>query len=136
MIDCVFCMIAEHNKSAQIVYEDDHIMAFLDNDPISDGHTLIIPKKDIRDIHDLDEITSMHVMSAAKRISNIIKKEFSFDGVTIMANSGHFQDIPHFHLHVFGRNKDKDISIEYPSGINNSPEYLILTADKIRARLK
>jgi histidine triad (HIT) family protein len=135
MNDCIFCMIAEGKATARIVWEDDFVMAFLDTEPISDGHTLIIPKKDIRDIQDLDEITGAHIMGAAKKISNVIKKTFGFDGTTIMANSGHFQDIPHFHLHVFGRNKTNDIDIKYPSGTNKHSEHLSLLAEKIRSRL-
>ncbi|MFA5829416.1 MAG: HIT family protein [Candidatus Gracilibacteria bacterium] len=136
MNKCVFCIIARREKSANIVWEDDYVMAFLDIDPISDGHTLVIPKNHIRDVSGLDEKTGSHVMSVAKILASVIEKTFGFDGIEIRAVSGHFQDVPHFHLHVFGRNKINDIKIIYPKGINNSPEYLAKNAKKIKDELK
>lgn len=104
-------------------------------DPITDGHTLIIPKKNLRDIHELDDESSLHIMRAAKVLAGVIEKTFGFDGTEIRAVSGVFQDVPHFHLHVFGRNKNNDIAITYPSGIQNKPEYLSINAEKIRKNL-
>ena len=135
MNDCIFCIIARHEKSVNVVWEDDIVIAFLDMDPNTDGHTLIVPKKDIRDIHELDDESSLHIMRTAKVLAGIIEKTFGFDGIEIRAVSGAFQDVPHFHLHVFGRNKNNDISTIYPSGIHNELEYLSMNAEKIRKNL-
>lgn len=105
-------------------------------DPITDGHTLIIPKKNIRDIHDIDEESSLHVMRAAKILAGVIEKTFEFDGMEIRSVSGAFQDVPHFHLHVFGRNKNNDIAITYPSSVQSDPEYLSINAEKMKSKLK
>lgn len=136
MDDCVFCKIAQHKKSAHIVLENEYVMAFLDIDPISDGHTLVIPKNNIRDIHHLDDKTGSCLISAAKILADVIEKTFDFDGITIMGVSGYSQDVPHFHLHVFGRNKNNDIDIKYPSGINKERKHLSKNAQRIRKKLE
>lgn len=135
MEDCVFCKIAQHKEPAHIVWEDDDMMAFLDINPISDGHTLVVPKKGIHDIGDLDEKTGASIMNLAKRLAEVLKKNFGYDGVSLMNSNGIFQDVPHFHFHVFGRNKNNDIEIKCPSGVDETPEHLTINAEKIRAHL-
>jgi len=111
---CVFHQIVKGAISAQIVYEDDLVLAFLDIEPISLGHTLIIPKESTRDLYDLDEVTAGRILKVAGKIGQALKRAFGFDGISIMENNDVFQDVPYFHLHVYGRNKDKDIKVEYP----------------------
>lgn len=135
MNDCVFCKIANHQAPANIVYEDDLVMAIMDIDPISDGHTLVIPKKEIKTLYELDDKTSARVIKVAKMIAIILKKEFQFDGTMIMEVNDCFQDVPHFHLHVFGRNKNNDIKFDYPKEINNSLDFIKENARKIRLKI-
>lgn len=122
MSDCIFCKIVRHEAPAHIIYEDELVMAILDNDPISAGHTLILPKKDIRDIHELDKEVGSQVMKVARLVAGAIEKEFGYDGSMIMEVNGVFQDVPHFHLHVFGRKKNNDITIVYPDYDTNEEE--------------
>lgn len=135
MDDCIFCKIAQHKKTAHIVYENKYVIAFLDTDPISDGHTLVIPKKNIRDIHDLDDKIGVSLIAVAKVLADVIEKTFKFDGITITTVSRHFQDVPHLHFHIFGRNKNNDIKIAYPPGISKKKQHLVLIAEIIRKRL-
>ena len=111
---CVFYQIARGEVPAHVVYEDDLVFAFLDIDPISLGHTLIIPKVPTKDLYDLDEVTAGRILKIAGKIGQALKEAFGFDGVSIMENNDVFQDVPYFHLHVYGRNKDNDIKVEYP----------------------
>jgi histidine triad (HIT) family protein len=119
MKDCVFCQIVKDQIPAHIIYQDELVIAILDIDPISDGHTIIIPKKDILDIHSLDAETGKRVMEIAKKLAGVIQQEFKFDGCMIMQVNGAFQDVPHFHLHVFGRNKKNDIKFYYPPNLHS-----------------
>lgn len=118
MTNCIFCKIINHEAPAHI-------------DPISDGHTLIIPKKDIHDLHSLDEETGSRVVQVARQLAGRIEKEFGFDGSTIMESNGAFQDVPHFHLHVFGRNKNNDLKIIPPTGVQKGEEHLREITKKI-----
>ena len=81
------------------------VMAILDTDPITDGHTLVLPKKDILDIHSLDPETGGHILKVAQMVADALKETFHFEGITLMQSNGAFQDVPHFHLHVFGRSR-------------------------------
>jgi histidine triad (HIT) family protein len=135
MENCVFCKIVHHEEPAHIIYEDEMVLAILDINPISDGHTLIIPKADIRDIHSLDSMTGQRVMEVARLIAGAIEKEFNFDGSMITEVNGAFQDIPHFHLHIFGRSKENDIHITPPKNNKNTPDDLSKTAVKLKKKL-
>ena len=135
MKNCVFCQIAKHEAPARIIHEDELVIAVLDINPISDGHTLIIPKKDVPDIHSLDSETGNRVMEVAKMLAGAIEQEFGFNGSMIMAVNGVFQDVPHFHLHVFGRNKSNDIKFSYPENTNSDDEHLAKNAKKLREKI-
>jgi histidine triad (HIT) family protein len=135
MKDCIFCQIANHKAPARIIHEDELVIAVLDIDPISDGHTLIIPKKDISNIHTLDSETGKRVMEVAKMLAGAIEQEFNFDGSMIMEVNGVFQDVPHFHLHVFGRNKSNDIKFSYPKNTNSNDKHLAKNANRLKEKI-
>ncbi len=133
MADCIFCKIIAGGLPAQIVYQDDAVLAILDIDPISDGHTLVLPKQDMKDIYTLDETTGGRIILVAQKLAKIIQSKYGYDSMMLMQVNGLSQDHPHFHLHVFGRNKDHDITILYPTGVDKSPEHLRTVAADIRS---
>jgi len=135
MVSCIFCKIAHHREPAHIILENNIIIAFLDIDPISDGHMIIIPKEDIKDIHELSPITCKHLLYTAKILADVLKETFDFDGINIQATSGYFQDVPHFHLHVFGRHKNNDIEVKYPENISIDERDLVDNKNKILKNL-
>ncbi|MGB1314575.1 MAG: HIT family protein [Chitinophagales bacterium] len=135
MNNCIFCEIIAKKADANIVFENDTVVAFLDIDPISDGHILVVPKNHIRDIHTLDEKTGSEIMKIAKKMADIIKNTFNFNGIMLMEVNGDFQDVPHFHMHVFGRNKENDIKFQYPQNQKTSKIELNKIAQKIKFNL-
>lgn len=135
MDDCIFCKIAEKKTNSNIIFENDIIIAILDIDPISDGHILVIPKQHISDIHSLNSALGAEIMTVVKKMSDLINKSFTYDGIMLMSINGVFQDVPHFHFHVFGRNKNNDIKIAYPKNIPMSAAHLNQNALKIKANL-
>lgn len=100
MNDCLFCKIIKGEIPCFKIYEDDKVLAFLDINPKSNGHTLIVPKKHFKDIYDIDEKTSMHILKVAKELMGKIEEKLSCDGFTLAQNNGDVQEIKHFHLHV------------------------------------
>lgn len=104
-MDCIFCKIVKGELPSNLVYEDDLIMCFLTIEPINEGHVLIIPKNHYLDTDEIptEIVTSMMVLS--KRIVKVIKEKYSPDGYSIMQNGGEFNDIGHYHMHVFPRYK-------------------------------
>ncbi len=100
MNDCLFCKINNGDIPCYKVYEDEVVLAFLDINPKSNGHTLIIPKKHFKDIYDIDKDTLSHIMGTAKNIMNLLNEKLNPDGFTLAQNNGEVQEIKHFHLHV------------------------------------
>ncbi|MCK5027482.1 MAG: HIT domain-containing protein [Candidatus Pacebacteria bacterium] len=105
MENCLFCNIIEGNVPSTKVYEDEHVYAFLDINPINVGHTLVIPKEHCADIHDIPEDTLQHIMSVVKKLSTAIKKSTELDGINISMNNGKAagQIIFHSHIHIIPR---------------------------------
>ena len=99
-MDCIFCKIANGEIPSYKVYEDDNIFSFLDINPDSNGHTLIIPKKHFKDIDDIDLDTLTHILSRAKEIKKILEEKLNCDGITLIQNNGDIQEVKHFHLHL------------------------------------
>ncbi|MBU3072901.1 HIT family protein [Clostridium estertheticum] len=100
---CLFCKIVTKKISSFIIYEDDLLCCFLDIEPINEGHILIVPKKHYLDIDELDKETSMRIMEFSIVMTKAIKSIYNPDGYTIMQNGGVFNDIGHYHLHIFPR---------------------------------
>ena len=104
--NCIFCKLVNKEIPAEIIFEDDLICCFLDIDPINEGHVLIIPKKHYLDIDELDKETSTRIMDFSIVMTKVIKNIFKPDGYTIMQNGGIFNDVGHYHMHIFPRYKE------------------------------
>lgn len=98
--DCIFCKIINGDIPCYKLYEDDLVMAFLDVNPETNGHTLIVPKTHYRDIYDIDEQTLNHIFKCAKEIATMISNKLNSDGFTLVQNNGDVQEVKHFHLHI------------------------------------
>lgn len=104
-MDTLFTKIINREIPADIVYEDESVLAFLDIHPIRKGHTLIIPKKPAVNIFDIDSATFGHMAEVAQKISRALLKATGAQGVNIHMNNGDVagQDIFHAHMHVIPR---------------------------------
>jgi len=100
---CIFCKIANHEIEPNIVYENENVMAFLDMNPINEGHTLIIPKRHYLDADEIPDELLHELMDVSKKLVAAIKKAYNPDGYSIMQNGGEFNDVGHYHLHIFPR---------------------------------
>lgn len=112
-MECVFCKIVKKEIPAKIVYEDDVCIAFLDINPLFLAHTLVIPKKHVKSIFDIEEKDLEHVLKIAKKISLKIKEKLGVEGVNIFHASEEAagQTIPHFHLHIVPRKKGDGLNL-------------------------
>ena len=99
---CIFC---NRENIANLVYEDDILLAFLDYDPINEGHVLVVPKQHYLDIDELPCEILSHLINVSKKIVCALKETYHPEGYSIMQNGGDFNDIGHFHLHIFPRYK-------------------------------
>ncbi len=120
MIDCLFCKIAKKEIPSDIAYEDENVIAFLDIKPMNPGHTLVIPKKHVENIFDIDEKDLGLVMNVVKKIAKTVDK--MSNGVNVIQNnrSAAGQVVDHLHFHIVPRYENdgllpwegKDISKE------------------------
>lgn len=112
-MNCIFCKLANGEIPSYKIYEDDTILAFLDVNPVSPGHTLIIPKKHTLDLTTIDNNILFQILNKSKDISNILVDKLGAQGFTLVQNNGIAQEVKHFHLHVIPKyNKNKKLSIE------------------------
>ena len=106
-MDCIFCKIINGEIPSYKIYEDEIVLAFLDINPDSKGHTLIIPKKHYTDIMDMDNQTLTHIFDVARRIKIKLEEKLYCDGITFIQNNGDVQEVKHYHLHVIPFYKNK-----------------------------
>lgn len=99
-MDCIFCKIINGEIPCYKVYEDEFVLAFLDINPDSDGHTLVIPKKHVKDLDEIDIDLLKHVMESVKKIKKLLESKLDMDGITLIQNNGDIQEVKHFHIHL------------------------------------
>ena len=106
-MDCIFCKIINNEIPSYTLYEDDMIKCFLDVNPESDGHTLIIPKKHYTELSDIPLDVLTHIMEVAKKFEITLKEKLNYDGLRLVQNNGFIQEVKHYHLHLIPIYKDK-----------------------------
>ena len=105
--DCIFCKIIAKEIPSKILYQNNNTIAFLDIFPISQGHTIVIPKKHYTNLETIP-INELHeVMETVKIVSNLIYKNLNIDGYNILQNNykAAGQVINHFHIHIIPRSR-------------------------------
>ena len=115
-MDCIFCKITNNEISSYKIYENDMVLCFLDINPLSSGHTLIIPKKHFKDISDIDSEYLSSINDATKYVYNLLMSKLGPDGIRIVQNNGICQEIKHYHVHlipVYNDMLDMDIEEVY-----------------------
>ena len=102
---CVFCKIVNGEIPSYKIYETDNVMAFLDISQNTKGHTLVIPKKHIESIFDLDDQTGRDLFEAVIKTTNILKNKLGFKDVNLLNNNGSLagQVVNHYHIHIIPR---------------------------------
>lgn len=106
----VFTKIVNREIPAEIVYEDDKTLAFLDIRPVSSGHTLVIPKEEVDELQDLDEETYRAVMDTALKVSRLLKDRLQPARVGVVVYGF---DVPHAHVHLIPMDGPGKISMQH-----------------------
>ena len=103
--DCIFCRIVDGDIPARSVYEDDDVLAFLDANPLSAGHTLVIPKAHHQALRDLPAALSMAVFETVHDLVGDVEDAVDADAHTVAVNDGPAagQEVPHTHVHIVPR---------------------------------
>ncbi|MBU4351506.1 MAG: HIT family protein [Nanoarchaeota archaeon] len=111
MDDCIFCKIVKGEIPCSKVYEDNHVIAFLDIAPASKGHTLIVPKEHYEIIPNVPNALLEKTIDVVKKIGCALLKEN--DGFNVMQNNRKAAEqlVPHVHFHVIPRNNGDGLDV-------------------------
>jgi len=118
------------------VYEDDHVLAFLDIMPRAPGHTLVIPKAPARNILDIKEEDYVHVARATRRIARAAMTAFKADGITVQQFNEAAGGQVVFHLHVHVMPRHDGIALLAPASRKEDVKVLEDNATKLVAALQ
>ncbi len=139
--ECVFCQIIRKQAPANMVYEDEQVVAFLSNRPVNEGHTLVVPKKHYENIYEISEEEVGYLFEIAKRIAVAVRDAVSAEGIRIVQNNGWAagQVIFHLHVHVIPMKPNEGFTHGKAYRDFSSPriqEELEKDVQKIRSQLK
>jgi len=128
----IFSKIVAGEIPAYKVAETLEFLAFLDINPLAEGHVLVIPKKEVDYLFDLDDETYTGLQIFAKIVATGLRKAIPCKriGVAVIG-----LEVPHVHIHLIPMNKVSDLNFERPK-LNPTPEQLAATAEKIKEALR
>jgi histidine triad (HIT) family protein len=111
--DCIFCRIVRGEIPAKIVYEDELVLCFLDVNPKTKGHLLIIPKEHYENIFDTPDDSLERINVVAKKMGLLLKERLGAKGVNVINASGKDaqQSVFHLHYHVVPRFLDDGMDL-------------------------
>ncbi|MFD5826136.1 HIT family protein [Lentzea sp. NPDC060358] len=104
--ECVFCAIADRRAEASVVHEDETAVVFMDLNPVTPGHLLVVPRRHAAGLEDLDRVTSAHIWSVGQDMARALRRSrLRAAGINVLVCDGEaaFQTVFHFHLHVIPR---------------------------------
>ena len=132
---CIFCEIVAGRAEASVVYENEHVLAFLDLFSINEGHTLVVPKTHATHLNDMDADVGMRVFAAAHKLSQAVRDSgIRCEGVNLLLADGAAagQEVFHVHLHVVPRYAGDQFEFRFPDKSRPTRADLDSTAEKIR----
>ncbi len=128
----IFTRIIQGDIPCHKIYEDDRVFSFLDINPVSKGHTLLIPKVEIDYIYDLEDDLLSHLFTTSRKISRAIEEVLSCQriGVAVVG-----LEVPHAHIHLIPINQISDFSFANPK-LSFTPEEFNRIAEQISSRIR
>ena len=131
MTNCIFCKIVNGEIPSEKIYENKDVLAFLDANPVTKGHLLIIPKKHYENIFDIPKDILKENMEVAQRMSFLLKEKLGAEGINLFNNNNKIarQEVPHYHIHLVPRYKDDGLDFQFKS------DYKELNLDEIKNKI-
>jgi len=120
---CVFCDIIHGTSPASWVYQDDTVVAFMDIQPITQGHMLVVPREHAVLMTDANETVAMRTFKVARRLAGVARQTLGASGVNLLVMDGEaaYQDVPHFHVHVIPRYPRDGFGLTFPHTYEHPP---------------
>jgi histidine triad (HIT) family protein len=116
--DCPFCGVVSHDSRDQIFFSSDDVVAFLDINPATRGHTLVVPRIHAGTVFDMNEEQFSATMSGVWRVANLLKQRLNPEGLTLIQSNGAaaWQDVFHLHVHLIPRYQGDDLVRPWGNG--------------------
>ncbi len=135
-MDCVFCAIRDGKIPSFKVYEDGRTLAFMDINPINDGHLLVMSKLHAPTIYDIPDEDCTAVMLSAKRLAIAVNAVLKPEGLNLLQANGPaaVQSVPHYHLHVIPRWMNDGKGMDWPL-VRGDMEHIKSVAEQIKGAL-
>jgi histidine triad (HIT) family protein len=111
--DCIFCKIVAGELPSERIDEDEHTVAFMDLNPWTRGHALVVPRRHSADLLEIEDEDLQHAVVAAKRLAARMKERLGAEGVNLLnaCGSAAWQSVFHFHIHVVPRWSDDPLQL-------------------------
>jgi len=137
---CIFCDIIRGAAEVSMCYEDRDALAFMDIQPVNQGHVLVVPRQHYESLLDLPTDLGMHLFSVAMELGPVIRRVTGTEGMNLVVSSGESagQDVYHFHIHLIPRRVGDGFDVPLPFPGSSMPErtQLDATAARIIANLR
>lgn len=116
--ECIFCQIVDGELPSYDVHETDETLAFLDVNPVAEGHALVVPKTHHERLTDMDAETTAAVFNAAREVADAMEDALEPDGYNLFQTNGAAagQEVFHSHVHVVPRTEGDDVDFEFEPG--------------------
>jgi histidine triad (HIT) family protein len=132
--DCIFCKIVSGELPSERIDEDEHTVAFMDLNPWTRGHALVIPRNHAKNLYEVDPAGLSHTVVAAQRLALRMRDQLGADGVNLLnsCEPAAWQTVFHLHIHVIPRYEDDPLRLP---GQPMEPEEgeLAAVAEELRA---
>jgi histidine triad (HIT) family protein len=132
--DCIFCKIVAGDLPSERVDEDEHTVAFMDLNPGTRGHALVVPRTHSRNLYDIEESDLRNTAVAAQRLALRMREKLECAGVNLLNSSepAAWQTVFHFHIHVIPRFRDDPLGLPW-TPMPARPDELAAVAAQLRA---
>lgn len=133
--DCLFCKIVAGEIPATTVHEDDRTVAFMDVNPATRGHLLVVPREHVQDLHAIDDEDLAAVARAARTLAGRQVQRLGADGVNLLQSSGAaaWQTVFHFHMHVIPRYEGDPLRLPWTPDRGGDADEIAATGRELSA---
>jgi histidine triad (HIT) family protein len=131
--DCIFCKIAAGEAPATVVYEDERTIAFMDINPATRGHMLVIPRRHARGLLEVDVEDLKATVAVGQQLAKRAIERLGADGVNLLNSCGRaaWQVVFHFHLHVIPRYEGDPLRLPWVPG-NVDSDQIAAAAEQLK----
>ena len=130
--NCAFCDIVTHSNNAAVIYEDEDVIIFLDQRPLFQGHSLLIPRQHYETITDLPNHLIEPYFLKLKQMTGVIKEGMAADGVFVAMNNTVSQSVPHLHTHIVPRRRGDGLKGFFWPRQHYQEQELVLTQQRLQ----